>query len=165
MQLLGVDFTSAPRRAKPITVARGWLRPDGVHVHAVDALPSFDAFDALLAEPGPWVGAFDFPFGLPRTAVADLGWPLDWAALVEHCAAMSRPAFRAQLDAHRQARAFGDRYVHRTVDRPAASHSPLKLVNPPVALMFLEGAPRLARAGVHVAGMRGGDASRAAVEA
>ncbi len=166
-RLLGVDFTSAPRRAKPITVARATVIGEGrvVQLTALDALDGFDAFERLLAEPGPWIGGFDFPFGLPRSAVSELGWPADWRRLVLACAAMPRPSFRACLDAHREARAFGDRYAHRAVDRPAASHSPLKLVNPPVALMFLEGAARLARAGVTVAGHVEGDPLRVAVEA
>jgi len=165
-RLLGVDFTSAPRRAKPITVARAHAIGEHlVHVDSIDMLETFAAFDALLAEPGPWLGGFDFPFGLPRTAVEDLGWPLEWRALVAFCAAVPRQQFRARLDAHREARAIGDRYAHRAVDRPAASHSPLKLVNPPVALMFLEGAPRLATAGVTVAGSLAGDPARIAVEA
>lgn len=166
-RLLGVDFTSAPRRAKPITVARAEPTADGAGVRlcALETLDGFAAFERLLAEPGPWIGGFDFPFGLPRSAVSDLGWPADWRSLVLACAAMPRPAFRACLDAHRQARAFGDRYAHRVVDRPAGSHSPLKLVNPPVALMFLEGAPRLARSGATVAGHAAGDPLRIAVEA
>ena len=43
--------------------------------------------------------------------------------------------------------------------------SQVKLVNPPVALMFLEGAQRLAAAGVHVPGLRDGDRKRVALEA
>ena len=166
-RLLGVDFTSAPRRAKPITVARARLASSctQVQLDALETVGTFEAFEALLAGPGPWIGGFDFPFGLPRSAVADLGWPADWRSLVLACAAMPRPAFRACLDQHRQARAVGDRYAHRAVDRPAASHSPLKLVNPPVALMFLEGAARLARAGITVAGHVPGDPARIAVEA
>jgi hypothetical protein len=35
-------------------------------------------------------------------------------------------------------------------DHPAGSHSPLKLVNPPVGLMFLEAAPRLLASGVSI---------------
>ena len=66
MQLLGVDFTSAPSPRKPITVARGTLRDACVSLQRVDALPDFAAFEALLREAGPWVGAFDLPFGLPR---------------------------------------------------------------------------------------------------
>jgi hypothetical protein len=165
-RLLGVDFTSAPRCAKPITAVRARPgRAASVVIDSIDTLDSFERFDALLAELGPWVGGFDFPFGLPRSAVAELDWPLDWRALVAFCATLGRPAFRARLDAHRAARAIGDRYVHRAVDWSAASHSPLKLVNPPVALMFLEGAPRLARAGVTVPGIVAGDPSRVAVEA
>jgi hypothetical protein len=41
----------------------------------------------------------------------------------------------------------------------------MKLVNPPVALMFHEGAPRLAAAGLHVPGLASGDRSRVALEA
>ena len=77
----------------------------------------------------------------------------------------ARPgAFRAALDTYRASRAVGNKYPHRATDLPAGSHSPIKLVNPPVALMFLEGAPRLARAGVTIPGLaaaiRSGSRSR-----
>jgi hypothetical protein len=163
--VLGVDFTSAPRSAKPIVVARGRGAARAFVLDSIDALPDWAAFEALLAEPGPWIGGFDFPFGLPRGAVRDLGWPTQWDALVRHCAAMGRAAFRMALDAYRATRPVGDKYPHRATDLPAASHSPIKLVNPPVALMFLEGAPRLAAAGVTVPGLRTGDPARVAVEA
>ena len=61
LQLIGVDFTSAPTVKKPITVARGRLQGTRVSLQRVDALPSLAAFEALLREPGPWLGAFDFP--------------------------------------------------------------------------------------------------------
>lgn len=163
--LLGIDFTSAPRRAKPITVAHGRLDGARVVLDHIERCPDWASFEAVLARPGPWLGAFDFPFGLPREAVVDLGWPQDWAGLVRHCAAMGKPAFRAALDAYRETRPAGRRYAHRATDLPARSHSPLKLVNPPVGLMFLEGAPRLLAAGVHLPGMHAGDPARAAVEA
>ena len=79
--------------------------------------------------------------------------------------ALERPAFRAALDAYRITRAIGERYAHRATDRPAASHSPLKLANPPVGLMFLEGAPRLLDAGVSIPGLHAGDPERVALEA
>jgi hypothetical protein len=163
--LIGVDFTSAPRRAKPITVALGRLEDTRVRLHAIEPCPDWPAFEAVLARPGPWLGAFDFPFGLPRKAVADLGWPQTWDALVRHCAALGRAGFRAALDAYRETRPVGRRYAHRATDLPARSHSPLKLVNPPVGLMFLEGAPRLLAADVSVAGMHDADPQRIAVEA
>jgi hypothetical protein len=163
--VLGVDFTSAPRPAKPIVVARGRATTGAFMLEAIDALPDWAAFERQLGSPGPWIGGFDFPFGLPRTAVRDLAWPTEWDALVRHCATMGRGPFRAALDAYRATRPVGDKYPHRATDLPAGSHSPVKLVNPPVALMFLEGAPRLAAAGVCIPGLRDGDPGRVAVEA
>jgi hypothetical protein len=163
--ILGVDFTSAPRAAKPIVVARGRLDAGAFRLEALERLDGWPAFEQLLASPGPWIGGFDFPFGLPREAVHDLGWPEEWEALVAHCAALGRAGLRAAFDAYRATRPVGDKYPHRATDLPAASHSPIKLVNPPVALMFLEGARRLAAAGVHVPGLRTGDGARVAVEA
>ncbi len=164
-RLLGVDFTSAPRRTKPIVAAHGRLEGDYVVLERRETLVDWQSFEALLARPGPWLGAFDFPFGLPREAACALGWPQAWPALVAHCAALGRPAFRAALDAFRETRAPGSRYAHRATDHAARSHSPLKLVNPPVGLMFLEGAPRLLAAGVTLPGMHDADARRVALEA
>lgn len=163
--LLGVDFTSAPRRAKPITVAIGSPSGDGFALQSLERIGDWAGFEALLARPGPWLGGFDFPFGLPREAVEQLGWPVQWRALTAHCAGLGRERFRAALDDWRAPRPVGNKYAHRATDGPANSHSPLKLVNPPVGLMFLEGAPRLAAAGVTVPGLAGGDPARIALEA
>ena len=165
MRIYGVDFTCAPRRAKPITAAAGELTDSALRIRAIERLESFAEFEALLARPGPWVGGFDFPFSLPRELVADLGWPRVWPDLVAHCAAMTRLELRAALDAYRETRAPGKRYAHRATDRPAGSSSPMKLVNPPVALMFHEGAPRILAAGVQVPALAKGDPARVALEA
>ena len=163
--VLGVDFTSAPRPRKPITVARGRLVAGALALEEIEPISDWPGFERLLAESGPWIGGFDFPFGLPRETVVDLGWPRDWPTLVAHCASLGRIELRAALDAYRASRAVGDKYPHRATDLPAGSHSPIKLVNPPVALMFLEGAPRLVRAGVTIPGLAAGDPQRVAVEA
>ena len=75
MRIYGVDFTCAPRRAKPITAAVGRLKAKALDIERVERLQSFKEFEALLARPGPWIGGFDFPFSLPREVVRDLGWP------------------------------------------------------------------------------------------
>ncbi|AWI80864.1 DUF429 domain-containing protein [Parazoarcus communis] len=165
VRLIGVDFTSAPRARKPITVASGHLSGHCVFLESLETCPDWPAFEAVLARPGPWLGGFDFPFGLPREAVLDLGWPLEWAALIRHCTILGRERFRTILDEYRQTRPAGQRYAHRRTDLPARSHSPLKLVNPPVGLMFFEGTPRLLEADVTVAGMHCADPARVAVEA
>jgi hypothetical protein len=165
VKIYGVDFTCAPRRAKPITVAAGVLERGALVVEQVERLESFASFDALLSRPGPWVGGFDFPFSLPRELVRDLAWPAGWSALVAHCAAMSRQQFRDVLDAYRSTRQVGSKYAHRATDLPAGSSSPMKLVNPPVALMFQEGAPRILASGAHVPALLKGDPKRVALEA
>jgi hypothetical protein len=165
LRIYGVDFTSAPRAAKPITVARGVSVRNVFRLEKIDRLETFAQFEAFLQTPGPWVGGFDFPFSLPRELTRDLGWPSRWKALVEHCAAMDRPALRRVLDRYRASRPVGSKYAHRATDRPAGSSSPMKLVNPPVALMFHEGARRLLAAGVHVPALFDGDRERVALEA
>lgn len=165
LTIYGVDFTCAPRKAKPITAAIAVLLKDRLSVEKIERLETFAEFEALLARRGPWVGGFDFPFSLPRELVRDLGWPLSWAELVAHCAAMTRIEFRAQMDRYRESREAGNRYAHRATDYPAGSSSPMKLVNPPVALMFHEGAPRLLASGVTVGNLCEKDESRVALEA
>jgi hypothetical protein len=165
MRVYGVDFTSAPRRGKPIVVSVCEFENERLYLEGIDKLVDFEAFEAFLRRPGPWVGGFDFPFGLPRELVRDLGWPRDWRRLVGFCAALSRNEWRGILDGYRATRAVGSKYAHRATDRPAGSSSPMKLVNPPVALMFHEGAPRLLEAGVHLPGLAEGDRARIALEA
>lgn len=165
MRIFGVDFTCAPRKAKAITAACAVLEKDCLFLERIERLATFAEFEALLARPGPWVGGFDFPFSLPRELVRDLGWPRDWPKLVAHCSALPRAQFRGALDAYRETRPAGKRYAHRATDHPAGSSSPMKLVNPPVALMFHEGAPRLIAAGVFIPALREGNRERVALEA
>jgi hypothetical protein len=165
VRIYGVDFTCAPRAAKPITVAAGILKRKVLFVEQVERLDSFEAFERFLQRPGPWIGGFDFPFSLPRELVRDLKWPAAWRALVAHCASFTREEFRRTLDAYRATRPVGRKYAHRATDLPAGSSSPMKLVNPPVALMFHEGARRLLAAGVNIPRLRENRASRVALEA
>src|SRR5229473_1962611 len=75
MKIFGVDFTSAPCRRKPITVASAVLTKDLLRVEAIERHETFADFEQFLARPGPWIGGFDFPFGLPAELQAA------WAAL------------------------------------------------------------------------------------
>jgi hypothetical protein len=165
IRVYGIDFTCAPRRAKPITLASGLLKKGVLRIEALERLETFAQFEASLQRPGPWIGGFDFPFSLPRELVRDLGWPSAWPALVAHCATMTRMELRSALDAYRATRPPGSKYAHRATDLPAGSSSPMKLVNPPVALMFHEGARRLLAAGVNLPALLETSASRVALEA
>ena len=165
MRVLGVDFTSAPGRAKPITVAVGNLGATHLSIEHVDRIDDFAGFERLLRSAGPWVGGFDFPFGLPRELVVSLGWPLTWPALIRHFAALDRRSIAAAFGAFRAGRPAGAKYAHRAGDAASGAHSSMKLVNPPVAWMLHEGVPRLLDAGVHVPGLIEGDRQRVALEA
>jgi len=162
--VVGVDFTSRPTPRKPITVARGVCRDAAVQLQELLTLPSDAAFAAWLAGPGPWVGAFDFPFGLPRELVEQLGWPTEWLPLMRHYAALSREAIRTTFAAFCAARPAGAKFAHRACDRPAGSSPSMKWVNPPVAYMMHAGVPRLLEAGVHLPGLHDGDPQRVALE-
>jgi len=161
----GVDFTSQPRLSKPIVVASGHRQRSQFHLDSIAEIADWQDFECWLRHPGPWIAGFDFPFGLPREAVEDLGLPKDWPQMVASCRQYGRQQFRSLLDRYRESRPIGQRYAHRATDRPAGSHSPLKLVNPPVGLMFLEGAPRLLDAGVTIPGLHTADPQRVALEA
>jgi hypothetical protein len=163
--LFGVDFTSAPRRSKPITVAAGTLRGDALHLQAIERLADWAAFDGWLRRPGPWLAAFDLPFGLPRELVESLGWPREWAALMRHYAGLTRAEIRATFAAWCAARPAGAKFAHRACDAPAGSSPSMKWVNPPVAMMLHAGVPRLVAAGVTLPGLQAGDPSRVALEA
>ncbi len=167
--LLGVDFTSAPTRRKPITVARGLRQGVVLRLERLDALDGLAGFETLLVERGPWLGAFDFPFGLPRAFVDSLalGSHIDAviAELQRRCG--GRMAFRALVDAWGNGRAAGQRLVHRRTDVAmdgVRSSSPLQTRYVPVGFMFYEGLSRLVRAGVAIPRLREGDPQRTAVE-
>lgn len=167
--LLGVDFTSAPTRRKPITVARGRLHGSVLRFERLDAFSDFAAFEAALAAPGPWLGAFDFPFGLPREFVgsAQLGASTEAVILELHRRCADRMAFRALVDAWGNGRPAGQRLIHRATDRALpgiTSTSPLQTRYVPVGFMYFEGLSRLVRAGVTIPQLRAGDPLRVALE-
>jgi Protein of unknown function (DUF429) len=116
----------------------------------VERIVNFSDFEQWLTRSAEWVAAFDFPFGLPRELCETLNWPTQWRALTQHVRSIGKDAFKAALDGVRESRPAGAKYIARRGDSAAGASSPMKLVNPPVGLMFFEGATRLAWAGVCV---------------
>lgn len=125
MNIVGADFTSAPRRAKPITIAHGRLRGEVLWIERLEGHPDWASYEAWLTRPNKWVGGFDFPFGLSRELVEHLGWPQSWEKLVAHCATLSRAALRDTFKAFCDARP-GGKFAHRATDGPAGSSPSMK---------------------------------------
>lgn len=165
MIVYGIDFTSRPKRSKPITCLACTL--EGTHLRAdeLSEWQTFEAFEQALQKPGPWIAGIDFPFGQARRFIETIGWPLSWQGYVDRVAAMTRQEFRDALDAYRQPRPKGDKEHRRETDVAARSISPQKLFGTPVGLMFFEGAPRLRRSGVTIPRLQEGDPDRVVVEA
>ncbi|MFI5447211.1 DUF429 domain-containing protein [Polaromonas sp. UC242_47] len=163
--LIGCDFSSAPTRRKPIVLACGSSKHGRVQLAQLERIESLDDFEVWLRQPLAWLGAFDFPFGLPRELVAQLGWPTAWPDCMRHYAALSRAEIRDTFAAFCAARPVGGKFAHRATDLPAGSSPSMKWVNPPVAYMLHAGVPRLLAAGVHLPALLDGDRARVALEA
>ena len=171
--VLGVDFTSAPRPRKPLTVAVGRLvgrsRDPAYRVAEIRELGSLAAFDELLREPGEWLGGFDLPFGQPRALIEHEGWPTDWPAFVGFFCAQPRPCLRAVFRRWCAGRPAGDKFAWRQADRPAGSSPAMRWTNPPVAWMMHAGIGRMLAAGLafpaHRVAGRGAARRRIALEA
>jgi hypothetical protein len=163
--LVGCDFSSSPTRRKPIVLAFGHERQGRVVLDRLQLLDNLPAFGHWLGEPGSWVGGFDFPFGLPRELVEQLGWPTEWQACMRHYTGLTREQIRATFAAFCEARPAGAKFAHRQFDRLAGSSPSMKWVNPPVAYMLHAAVPLLLAAGVDLPGVHAGDPARVALEA
>lgn len=167
--LLGVDFTCAPGPRKPITVATGHLDRGLLRLQGVEALTTLAAFESLLQRPGPWLGAFDFPFGLPRSFVQAQALGTTTAEVMDTLRRRCprRMDFRACVDAWGNGRPAGQRLLHRACDTAmpgVTSTSPLQTRYVPVGFMYYEGLARLLAAGVDLPRLHAGDGSRQAIE-
>lgn len=154
--MLGCDFSSAPSRKKPIVIALGAASKGRVVLSKLVKLDTLTAFFDWLQQPGPWLGGFDLPFGLPRELVETLGWPTDWLACMTHYQALSRDQIRATFAAFCNSRPIGGKFAHRATDFLAGSSPSMKWVNPPVAFMLHAGVPLLLQAGVQLPGLSPG---------
>jgi len=193
--LLGLDFSCAPSRRKPLTLAWGQRAGDVVRLDRVEEWPSLQDLETLLAPgsaalPHGFVMGCDFPFGLPRPFVDALmaHGPQDLAcslrdrpqdeALADrliralHAQVGDRAGFQRLVDdwgvGWQADRPAGSKLLHRICDRAVpglSSTSPLQTRYVPVGKMYFEGMARLVQADVTLPGLRAGRADAVALEA
>lgn len=164
MILLGVDFSSAPTRRKPLYAVRGHLEGARLVVDKLETLHDFRALDAFLRRPGPWLAGFDFPFGQPARVIEALGWPGHWPDMARHVGRLGRTGTRDALLRFVASQSQGHKRPQRVCDAASGGASPVNTINPPVGLMFAEGVPRLVASGVAIPGLREGDPERTVIE-
>jgi hypothetical protein len=165
MRVYGLDFTSAPRREKPITCVAATLIEQALHIESLVVFECFDTFENFLGSPGPWMAGMDFPFGQPKILRRNLGWPDDWVAIAQLVGDLSLSEFERILTEYRQAREPGDKHHRRDTDILAHSQSPMTLYGVPVAKMFYKGVPLLERCRVNIIPCRPLNKDRYVVEA
>ena len=163
--VVGVDFTSAPSRRKPITVASGRMisvrRRPVYRLEQIAGLGSLAEFETFLEDDRPWLGGFDLPFGQPRTLIEHEGWPTDWPAFVRFSCEQPRELLRSTFKRWCDARPSGDKFAWRRTDKPAGSSPAMRWTNPPVAWMMHAGIGRMLEAGLSFPAHRHGLGSRA----
>ena len=121
MDIYGIDFTSSPGPKKPIICRHCRLDGDVLHALTPSAWSGFDGFEAALVQPGPWIAGIDFPFGLPRRFVADVGWPLAWRDYVRYAESLGKEGFEAVLETYRKTQPAGEKEHRRGTDVLAGS--------------------------------------------
>ena len=159
MQLAGIDFTSAPSRRKPITVALGRLRGDATLSARRDRGPCRLRFVLGVAALARAVAR-----GLRLSRSACRGrWSRRSAGRASGCrwcahyTGLSRAEIRATFQAFCAARPVGDKFAHRACDAFSTASPSMKWVNPPVAFMLHAGIGLLLDAGVQIATLHPGD--------
>ena len=160
MRIYGIDFTSRPKRSKPIICLAARLEGARLITEDMTEWPSFEGFEAFLNSAGPWIAGIDFPFGQSRKFIEEIGWPPTWQGYVKYVKSLGRAQFRQTLDTYRDSRKAGDKEHKRQTDIAAGAISPQKLYGTPVGLMFFEGAPRLLEANVTIPHLHQGDPER-----
>lgn len=162
--IYGIDFTSAPRRQKPIVCVAASLKQDVLTIQSCEKWTSFAPFESFLASSGSWYAGMDFPFGQPRELIDEMSWGKTWADYVGKISAMTKAEFASTLEEFSRSRPVGRKHLFRRTDRIASACSPMMVYGVPVAKMFYEGASRLLSSNVSVLPCRPVRVKRIALE-
>ena len=150
MQIVGLDFTSAPTKTKPLIMAVGHLERGQLTLQTLHRWNTFQHLEAWLADAPYCVAGFDCALGLPLRFLHHAQWETDWTQMVGRVRRMGKADFVRFVREYSQPRPKGDRYHFRITDKLAGAQSPMQMDYIPVGKMFYEGATRLEAFGVNL---------------
>lgn len=195
MRVYGLDFTSAPKKGKPLSLAEcklidGKLIVDAFHEFGSAGNPPFAEYNAWLngdgiwANESEWVAGIDFPFGMPLPAISHFGWAKDvhatkWQAYMQSLFNQYsefldfKEAINSWVYLNERSEVGNPIKVQfkRLTDQVAHSHSPLKVTNNPYpGAMLFRGCKALIESGINVqpfslASNSGTQSKKSAIEA
>jgi hypothetical protein len=179
MRVYGLDFTSSPKKGKPLTLAICTLDGSSLCVEDLCELgdkvtPPFADYGAWVKGEGrwkgehTWVAGIDFPFGMPLAAVCRFGWGKDsaetsWEGYVrqlykQHDSFSKFVTAIEEWDYPNEVSEAGNRIkvqFKRLTDQVAHAQSPMKVSdNPYPGAMFYQGCRALLESGINVPPLR-----------
>lgn len=174
----GVDFTSAPSKAKPLTVAVCSLVGDELQLKgfmsfsAQTLQETFDSFLEFMRAAKPHIVGFDFPFSQSHKIQTgksplfdDLAWPISWQVFASRISSLSRLEFVSLFERYKEKRRTGDKQHKRIADELTNAQSPQTLYYTPVGKMYYEGVKLFLSGLFSVVPVQMNDSSMLAVEA
>ncbi len=151
--VIGVDFSSAPKKSKPIVVSIGRFTNNFPNSQAKSnkyvslddflEIESLNEFENFLSRKKNWIGGFDLPFGMPRALVENYHWPVSWSKFVKFYCSQEKGYLRSCFKSWCDGRPMGNKYAWRQTDKVAKSSSAMKWTNPPVAWMMHAGLSKM----------------------
>ena len=109
MKIYGIDFTSRPKRRKPLTSLNCTFNGHVLCAGNLEEWRDFSEFEQARKRPGPWFARIDFPFDQSRKFIETICWPAIWSDYVMHAQSLGRNGLRDALNAYRQTRESGDK--------------------------------------------------------
>ncbi len=149
MRIVGVDFTAAPSKRKPIVLASGALEGSRVTRVHLATLEKSLAFEYFLQERGFLRIGIDAPLSMPLEFLSSLGLA-SWEEGIEWVAKSDKKTYSAAIRQYANAHPAGQKEPKRACDRLHMAASPLKLFNPGVGWMHYALAYRLCLLKGHV---------------
>jgi len=183
MRVYGLDFTSAPKRGKPLTLAicrldKAKLTVEDFHEfgtdNADDVRPLEGYADWLNGRgnkwknEADWIAGIDFPFGMPIAAIARFGWgnaagATNWESYVRQLYHTHKtlPDFKADIRDWSYPNEVSEAgnpikiQSKRLTDQVARAQSAMKVTdNPYPGAMFYQGCKALLDADIHIPRLR-----------